>query len=84
MNHTLLDTVVDHLSRIYHDQDIQSIAKKAIETMKLSNSTCSNTLHENKWSEQKIQFQVYIFYPSSLIVQTKGFQLLITVKSTIA
>ena len=52
MNNTLLDTVVDHLSRIYHDQDIQSIAKKAIETMKLSNSTCSNTLHENKWSEK--------------------------------
>jgi len=38
MNNTLLDTVTDHLSRIYPDQDIQKLAEQAIETMGLSES----------------------------------------------
>lgn len=52
MNNTLLNTVTDHLSRIYPDHDIQEIAKQAIETMGLSESESPCTVHKNKWSEK--------------------------------
>ena len=52
MNNTLLNTVTDHLSRIYPDHDIQQIAKQAIETMGLSESDSPCTVHKNKWSEK--------------------------------
>ena len=52
MNNTLLNTVTDHLSRIYPDHDIQQIAKQAIETMGLSESESPCTVHKNKWSEK--------------------------------
>ena len=52
MNTTLLDTVIDHLSRIYLDQDNQKIAEKAIKTMGLSQTESPSTLHKNKWSEK--------------------------------
>jgi len=52
MNNTLLDTVTDHLSRIYPDQDIQKLAEQAIETMGLSESESPSTLYKNKWSEK--------------------------------
>lgn len=48
MNTTLLETVVDHLSRIYLDQDTHKIAKKAIETMGLSQSENPSTLYKSE------------------------------------
>ena len=52
MKNNLLDTVTDHLSRIYPDHDIQKIAKQAIDTMGLSQSESPCTLHQNKWSQK--------------------------------
>ena len=52
MKNNLLDTVTDHLSRIYPDHDIQKIAKQAIDTMGLNQSESPCTLHQNKWSQK--------------------------------
>ena len=52
MKNNLLDTVTDHLSRIYPDHDIKKIAKQAIDTMELNKSEPPCTLHKNKWSEK--------------------------------
>ncbi|MCH2190362.1 MAG: alpha-amylase family glycosyl hydrolase [Gammaproteobacteria bacterium] len=57
--HTLFEQVVDHLSRIYPDQDLQSIATRAIETMGVKAEQAPTPLHVNKWSEKDVWVIAY-------------------------
>jgi len=64
----LLDTVIDHLSRIYPELNYQQIAEQSISEMGLSLDAHACELHQNKWSEKDAWL---ITYGDSVIEQDK-------------
>ena len=48
----LLNTVSDHLSRIYPNIDYCAVAEKAVQLMGLQATSSTAELHQNKWSQK--------------------------------
>lgn len=55
----LFSTVCDHLSRIYPNSDIESIAEQLILAMGLDNDSPLSVLHRNKWDETDVWVITY-------------------------
>jgi len=62
----LLDTIIDHLSRIYPKLNYQQIAEQSISAMGLTLESQTCELHQNKWTQQDAWL---ITYGDSVIEQ---------------
>ena len=55
----LLPVVIDHLCRIYPDEDNNALASRILEAMHLEQDAFTAELHQNKWSESDLWVITY-------------------------
>ncbi|GHA09333.1 sucrose phosphorylase [Arenicella chitinivorans] len=69
----LLPVVIDHLCRIYPDEDNNTLASRILEAMHLEQGAFTAELHQNKWSESDLWVITYgdsILHPDEAPLKT--------------